>query len=65
MNADGLDLIPPDPLVDEVRAVRQAISDRFENDVDRLCDFLEELPGELSSAEREKLLREWQEGIPR
>lgn len=32
-----------DPLIDEVRAVRKAISDQFDNDVDRLCDHLRQL----------------------
>lgn len=32
-----------DPLIDEVRAIRRAISEQFENDVDRLCDHLQEL----------------------
>ena len=29
-----------DPLIDEVRAIRRSISDRFGNDVDRLCEHL-------------------------
>lgn len=33
----------PDPLIDEVRAIRQALSERFGNDVDKLCDHLQEL----------------------
>jgi len=32
----------PDPLIDEVRAIRRAISEEFGNDVDRLCDHLQE-----------------------
>ncbi len=35
--------IPADPLIDEVRAIRRAISEQFGNDVDRLCDHLQEL----------------------
>jgi hypothetical protein len=31
----------PDPLIDEVRAIRKAISDQFDNDVDKLCDHLQ------------------------
>ena len=31
----------PDPLIDEVRTIRKAISDEFDNDVDRLCDHLQ------------------------
>ena len=31
-----------DPLIDEVRAIRKAISDQFDNDVDSLCDYLQE-----------------------
>ncbi len=32
----------PDPLIDEVRAIRKAISDQFDNDVERLCDYLQQ-----------------------
>jgi hypothetical protein len=32
-----------DPLIDEVRAIRRAISEQYGNDVDRLCDHLQEL----------------------
>ena len=32
-----------DPLIDEVRAIRKAISDQFDNDVDRLCEHLRQL----------------------
>ena len=32
-----------DPLIDEVRAIRRSISEQFGNDVDRLCDHLQEL----------------------
>ncbi len=35
--------LPADPLIDEVRAIRRAISEQFGNDVDRLCDHLQEL----------------------
>jgi len=35
-----------DPLIDEVRAIRRAISDQYGNDVDRLCDHLQELERE-------------------
>jgi hypothetical protein len=31
-----------DPLIDEVRSIRKAISDQFDNDVDRLCDYLQQ-----------------------
>ena len=34
---------PADPLIDEVRAIRRAISEQFGNDVDRLCDHLQKL----------------------
>ncbi len=33
--------IQDDPLIDEVRAVRKAIADQFENDIDKLCDELQ------------------------
>lgn len=32
-----------DHLIDKVRAIRRAISEQFRNDVDRLCDHLQEL----------------------
>ena len=31
-----------DPVVAEIRAVRQELSERFGNDVEALCDFLAE-----------------------
>ena len=42
-NPDHEGGIPTDPLIDEVRAIRRAISEQFGNDVDRLCDHLQEL----------------------
>jgi len=36
------DIIPPDPLIDEIRAIRKDISNRFGNDVGKLCDYLRE-----------------------
>ena len=35
--------IPPDPLIDEIRAIRAEIAQQFDNDVDKLCDHLQEL----------------------
>ena len=35
--------IGTDPLIEEMRAIRRAISEQFGNDVDRLCDHLQEL----------------------
>ena len=35
-----------DPLIDEVRSIRKAISDQFGNDVDRLCDYLQQREAE-------------------
>lgn len=32
-----------DPLIDEVRAIRQRISEQFGNDVGKLCEHLREL----------------------
>jgi len=34
---------PPDPLIDDVRTIRQTISEQFGNDIDRLCDHLQAL----------------------
>ena len=38
----------PDPLIDEVRAIRQAISDAHGNDVLRLGKHLQEIQGRWS-----------------
>jgi hypothetical protein len=35
-----------DALIDEVRSLRHAICDQFGNDVDRLCDHLDEVERE-------------------
>ncbi len=35
-----------DPLIDEIRGIRKAISDRFGNDVDRLCEHLRQIEAE-------------------
>lgn len=43
MNTEQPAQTPDDPLIDEVRAIRRALSDQFGNDVDRLCDHLQEL----------------------
>jgi hypothetical protein len=34
---------PPDPLIDEVRAIRQRVSERFGNDPRRLAEHLREV----------------------
>ena len=33
---------PEDPVVDEIRAVRRELTERFGDDVNALCDFLAE-----------------------
>lgn len=52
---------PPDPLIDEVRAIRQAICGQFGNDADWLCDHLQELerqhPERLARPSRERRSR--------
>lgn len=30
-----------DPLLDEIRAIKESVSKRFDHDVDRMCDHLE------------------------
>jgi len=35
--------VAADPLIDEIRAIRRKISDRFANDVDRLIEHLREV----------------------
>ncbi len=62
MNENQVDHIPLDPLVDEVRAIRKAISDQFGNDVDRLCDFLEQQSNQRARLAQE-LLGPHREGI--
>lgn len=46
MNDVGATPAGGDPLIDEVRAIRQAISEQYGHDVDRLCDHLQELERE-------------------
>ncbi len=43
MNPNAQGRREPDPLIDEVRAIRRFISEESGNDVDRLCDRLQEL----------------------
>ena len=33
----------PDPLIEEVRAARKDVSHQFDNDIDRLCDYLRQI----------------------
>jgi hypothetical protein len=30
----------PDPNVEEIRAIRARLSERFDNDIDKLCEYL-------------------------
>ena len=39
----------PDPLIEEVRSVRRALSEQTGNDVDRLCERLREIEKENAS----------------
>ena len=34
---------PEDPLIDELREIRRKICEDFDNNVDKLCDHLQEL----------------------
>ena len=43
MNHTKKDLSYVDPLVDEVRNVRKAISEMFNHDVDKLCDYFQHI----------------------
>jgi hypothetical protein len=56
MNAPGQPPKVSDPLIDEIRAIRKGISDRFGNDVRRLGEHLRKLeqthPGLLVRLER-------------
>jgi hypothetical protein len=37
-----------DPFLEEVRAMKRAVSERFGNDIDKLCDYLQELQKEYA-----------------
>ncbi len=39
----------PDPLIDEIRAIRGSISARFDNDIGRLFEYLREVEAEYQS----------------
>jgi hypothetical protein len=41
----------PDPLIDEIRAIRKEISDQFGNDVRRLGEHLREIDQDLDQRE--------------
>ncbi len=41
-----------DPLIDEVRAVRKELSDRFGNDVGRLCEYLRQVEAERDACRK-------------
>lgn len=43
MNPNAQGRRQPDTLIDEVRTIRRSISEESGNDVDRLCDRLQEL----------------------
>lgn len=47
-----------DPLVDEVRNVRKAISETFDHDVDKLCDYLQH----IEQQHQERVVMEQMEG---
>ena len=42
MEKPNANITSPDPLIDEIRAIRAEIAEQFGNDVDRLCDHLQE-----------------------
>jgi hypothetical protein len=42
----------PDPLIDEVRAVRKAISDQFNGDIDHLYEYLRKLESQYKERVR-------------
>ena len=56
MKKEGLrstkDALPPDPLIDELRAIRTAISHRFHNDVDELFAHVKKLEAARISGAR-------------
>ncbi len=41
----------PDPLIDEIRAIRKELSDQFGNDVRRLGEHLQEIDRDLDQRE--------------
>ena len=60
-NADlGDDEPARDLLIEEVRAHRRELSERFGNDVNRLCDYLAEIERQYS----ERLVRPQRKEVP-
>lgn len=54
----------PDPLIDEIRAIRRDIVEQCGNDVEKLCDHLQELERDrLLEARRDELRREIAVGL--
>jgi len=49
----------PDPPIDEIRAVRHRISERFGHDTKALCDHYRELEKKY----RDRMLRDRSEGV--
>ncbi len=58
MNEPQRESARPDPLIDEVRAIRAKISAQFGNDVGKLCEHLRSVeaqyPGRVVSLRRTK-----------
>lgn len=52
--------LPRDPLIQEVRDMRRELSNRFGNDVTKLCDYLREIesqyPGRVVAPPRRRWL---------
>jgi hypothetical protein len=48
---------PEDPLVDEVRALRDALSARFDHDLDRLCEHLRETQARIEREQPGRVVR--------
>jgi hypothetical protein len=46
---ESTETLAPDPLIDEVRGLRRALSERFGNDLDRLCEHLETVEKEYEA----------------
>lgn len=42
MSSDDQNNLPPDFLIDEVRSIRRKLTERFGNDIDKLCDYLQQ-----------------------
>ena len=48
MNPERDESARTDPLIEEIRTIRKELSDRFDNDPARLCEYLRQVEAEYS-----------------